>query len=166
MCRSSSLNEWLVMLSSTISCLQNIRGCNQSRNTWLCQCLLSYMYIMINGLYCNQYQNYQNCPFPRMPCPDGKRQFGTAASNSWSKRETLFLLKKDVRLTMNIACVALGSRIWSKHSNCLSPIGCGGLGRRLFLVVQVWMKSCDYHMVYGNVLTVICTDLLLPTIIK
>ena len=53
--------------------------------------------------------------YPRMPCPDGKRQFETVASNSWSKRQTSFLLKKDddenVWLTMNIAHVALGPRI-------------------------------------------------------
>ena len=34
---------------------------------------------------------------PRPPCPTGKRQSGTVDSNSWSKRETSFSLKKDVR---------------------------------------------------------------------
>ena len=33
----------------------------------------------------------------RPPCPISKRLSGTVASNSWSKRQTSFPLKKDVR---------------------------------------------------------------------
>ena len=51
---------------------------------------------MLKLIYNSTFHTINDSLVPRLPRSMGERRSGTVASNSWSKRQTSFPLKKDI----------------------------------------------------------------------